>query len=48
MKWQKGPQTWMDSLGKQSTLRKMDMRFGTLIIRHLYRTGSLVTVVKKY
>jgi hypothetical protein len=37
----------MDSLDKQPTLRKMDMRFGTWIVRSLYRPGLLMTLVKE-
>jgi hypothetical protein len=37
---------WRDSLGKQTMLSKMDMRFGTWNERCLYRAGTLMTVVK--
>jgi hypothetical protein len=31
-----GPQTWMNSLDKQTKLKKKDMRFGTWNARSLY------------
>jgi hypothetical protein len=38
------PQTWMDSLDKQSKRWNMDMRFGLWNVRGLYRMGCLMTV----
>jgi hypothetical protein len=37
----------MDSLDKLSRLRKPDMSFGTWNVISLYRTGSLMTIVKE-
>jgi hypothetical protein len=37
----------MDSLDKQSTLRKMDLRFGKWNVRSLYRAGLHMTLVKE-
>jgi hypothetical protein len=37
----------LDSLDKQSKLKKMDMKFGTRTVRSLYRAGSLMTVAKE-
>jgi hypothetical protein len=42
-----GLQTWMDSLDKRPKLRKMDMRFGTLNVRNLYRVCLLMTGAKE-
>jgi hypothetical protein len=47
MKCHKGSQTWMDSLDKRPTLRKMDIRFGTWNVRSLCKAGSLMTVAKE-
>jgi hypothetical protein len=41
------PQTWTDSLGKQSEIWNMDMRFGNWNIRSLYRANSLMTVLEE-
>jgi hypothetical protein len=41
------PWAWMDLLTKQHKLRNMDMRFGTVSVRNLYRAGSLMTVSKE-
>jgi hypothetical protein len=46
-KCKKGPQTWTDSLNKQTKLWKMDMRFGTWNVRRQYRADSLITVVSE-
>jgi hypothetical protein len=43
----KEPRTWTDSSGKRPKLRNMDMRFGTLNARSLYRAGSLMTVFRE-
>jgi hypothetical protein len=37
----------MSSLDKRPKLRKMDMKFGTWNVRHLYRTLSLMRVVRQ-
>jgi hypothetical protein len=47
MKDHKKPRTWMDYLDKRSKLKKMDMRFGTLNVRRMYRTGSLRAVAEE-
>jgi hypothetical protein len=44
--WHIGPWTWTDSL-EQSKLRNMVMRFATLNVRGLYRTGSLIILEKE-
>jgi hypothetical protein len=44
MKCLKGPQNSMDVLQKRYNLKQMDMRFGTWIVRSLYRAGSLMAV----
>jgi hypothetical protein len=41
------PWTWTDLLGKQSRLKKMDMRFGTWNVRSMYRAGSLMAVAEE-
>jgi hypothetical protein len=47
MKNRTDPRTRTDSLNKQPKQRNMDMRFGTLNIRSLYRAGSLMTVLSE-
>jgi hypothetical protein len=47
MKNHKEPRTWMDSLDKKLKRRNMGVRFGTWIIRSLYKAGSLMTVSKE-
>jgi hypothetical protein len=47
LKCHKGSRTWMDSLDRRPELRKMDMRFGTWIVRSLYMAGLLVKVAKE-
>jgi hypothetical protein len=46
-KCHKRARTWMDSSDKRLKIRNMDMRFGTLNVRSLYRAGSLMTVAKE-
>jgi hypothetical protein len=46
MKCYAGPQNWMDSL-EQPRKWKMDMRFGTLSVKSLYRANSVKTAARK-
>jgi hypothetical protein len=45
--WRKWPRTWTDYLDKRSKIRKIYMRFGTWNVRSLYRTDSLMKVLKQ-
>jgi hypothetical protein len=47
MKDHKKPQIWTDSLDNGPMHKKMDMRFGTWIVRSMYRAGSLKTVAEE-
>jgi hypothetical protein len=47
MKCYTGPQNWTNSL-EWPRQWKMDMRFGTMNVRSLYRTGSLKTVASEF
>jgi hypothetical protein len=46
MKIHTDPRTWKDPLDKRTNQKNTEVRFGTGIIRSLYRAGSLVTVSK--
>jgi hypothetical protein len=41
------PQTWADSLGKQSKIWNMVMRFGTWNIGSMYRASPLMAVLEE-
>jgi hypothetical protein len=43
----KGPRTWTDSVDKRPKLKKIYMKFGTSIVRSLYRAGLLRTVAEE-
>jgi hypothetical protein len=44
----KKTRAWTDSLDKRPKRWTMDMRFGTMNVRSLYRAGSVVSVKRNY